>query len=74
MKKYPSMVKSFLDRLTVRAEQCEGGLHYVQGYLQSLFKEMQLEKYQLRIIEQNIKHLDDLIKHHNEIQVTVNQS
>ena len=72
MKKYhPFTVKSFLDRLTERAEQCEGGLHYVQGYLQSLFKEMKLDKYQLDILEQNVKHLDELIKHHNELHVDV---
>ena len=75
MQKYhPFTVTNFLDRLTERAERCEGGLHYVQGYLQSLFKEMKLDTYQLDIIEQNIKHLDELIKHHNEFQVTVSQS
>jgi hypothetical protein len=73
MKKYhPFTVTNFLNRLTERAEQCEGGLPYVQGYLQSLFKEMNLDKYQLDIMEQNIKHLDEIIKLDNETQVTVN--
>lgn len=73
MRKYhPFTVTNFLDRLIERAEQCEGGLQYVQGYLQSLFKEMNLDKYQYEILEMNIRHLDDIIKRHNEMQITVN--
>jgi hypothetical protein len=73
MRKYhPFTVTNFLDRLHARAEQCEGGLHFVQGYLQSLFKQMNLDKYQYEILEMNIKHLDDLIKRHNETEITVN--
>lgn len=71
-KHHPFTVTNFLDRLTERAEQCEGGLHYVQGYIQSLFKEMKLDKYQLDILEDNIKYLDDLIKRHNEVEISVN--
>jgi hypothetical protein len=73
MRKYhPFTVTNFLDRLSERAEQCEGGLHYVQGYLQSLFKQMNLDKYQYEILEDNIKYLDDVIKCHNEVEITVN--
>lgn len=73
MRKYhPFTVTNFLDRLTERAEQCEGGLHFVQGYIQSLFKQMNLDKYQYEILEENIKHLDDIIKQHNETVISVN--
>lgn len=71
-KQHPFTVTNLLDRLTERAEQCEGGLHYVQGYLQSLFKQMNLDKYQYEILEENIKHLDDIIKQHNETVISVN--
>jgi hypothetical protein len=71
-KHYPFTVTNFLDRLTERAEQCEGGLHFVQGYIQSLFKQMNLDKYQYEILEDNIKYLDDLIKRHNETEISVN--